>query len=456
MAGTNRLRSSSMISGGRSREAASPVTLEAEGSGAGTGFEDVRTTTLENGVRVLSERIEGVRSVAVGVWFAQGAIHEAPEAMGASHMLEHMVFKGTRQRSAREIALSLESVGGSLDAYTSREHTSYQARVLDADLPRAVDVLSDLVRYPLLRTEDLALEQDVVLEEISMVEDTPEDWVFDLHADALWMGHPYGRPILGTRDTVSALTSEGLRELHRARYGAANLVVAAVGSLDHQELLEQVRLRFGDLESGEAAPAVSVPPAAAAGTRRWDREGAQTHVVLGGPAPTYGDPRRHAVVLLSQALGGGMSSRLFQRVREERGLAYAVYSFHAFHATAGVLGVYLGTRPAALEEAMEAVRAEMTALAREGLPADELARARAQVKGHLTLALESTSARLHRLASSALRGDPLLTLDPLLARYEAVSADTVAEVAEEFLDPAGLTLVCLGPGPTGDASGAIE
>ena len=409
------------------------MTLGRPRSGTDRAAGDIRATVLDNGLRVLTERIEGVRSVAVGVWVAQGAIHETPEVMGASHMLEHMVFKGTRHRSALEIALSLEAVGGSLDAYTSREHTSYQARVLDLHLPQAVEVLADLVRNPLLRPQDLALERDVVLEEIAMVEDTPEDW-------------------------VTGLTAEGLRELHAERYGARNLVVAAAGSLEHDRLLDLVQERFGDLAPGAAAPTVPpVPQRAEAPARlHWTRDSAQTHVVLGGPAPNHADPRRHAVVLLSQALGGGMSSRLFQRVREELGLAYAVYSFHAFHRAAGVWGVYLGTRPGALDEALDAVRAELTAMAREGLPDQELQRARAQVKGQLTLALESTGARLHRLAGSALRGEEIKSLDQVLALYDAVTAEAVAAEAERLLDPDRLALVALGPGATGDGSRVFE
>lgn len=423
---------------------------------SGSGAGDIRSTTLENGLRVLTERVEGVRSVAVGVWAAQGAVHEAPEWMGASHMLEHMVFKGTERRSARDIALSLESVGGSLDAYTSREHTSYQARVLDLHLPEAVDVLADLVRNPLLREDDLALEREVVLEEIAMVEDTPEDLVFDLHAGALWGGHPYGQPILGTRSSVSGLTSGGLQELRRERYGAANMVVAAAGSLEHEAFLECVRRRFDDLEPGPGPTRWTAPSPAGAHRVHATRDGAQTHVVFGGPAPTHSDPRRHALVLLSQALGGGMSSRLFQRVREELGLAYAVYSFHAFHGAAGVFGVYLGTRPAAVAQAIEVVGAELSRLSREGLPDEELVRARAQVKGQVTLGLESTGARLHRLAGSALRGEPLKSLDELLARYDAVTGEDVAAAAREYLDPEGLTVLSLGPDAPGDDSGVIE
>ena len=409
------------------------------------GSGDIRLTTLPNGLRVLTERIDGLRSVAVGVWAAQGVVHEEPAVMGASHMLEHMVFKGTSRRSAREIALSLESVGGSLDAYTSREHTSFQARALDLHLPLAVDVLADLVRDPLLREEDLILERDVVLEEIAMVEDTPEDLVFDLHGEALWGGHPYGQPILGTRETVSGLSSEVLRHLHGERYCASNLVVAAAGSLEHEVVLAEVEARFGTLAAGRPSPGVAAPGEARDGALHVARASAQTHVVAAGPALPHADPRRYALILLSQALGGGMSSRLFQRIREELGLAYAVYSFHAFYRSAGTLGVYLGTRPETAAAAADAVRAELAELAREGLPEDELDRVRAQVKGHLTLALESTGARLHRLAAAALHGEPLRSLDDTLRRYDAVGRDEVAAVAAEILDPDRHLFLSLGP-----------
>ncbi|MEJ2539356.1 MAG: pitrilysin family protein [Gemmatimonadota bacterium] len=431
---------------GRGREAASPSTFHGSTAGRGVDTGDIRVTTLPNGLRLLTERIDGLRSVAVGVWAAQGVVHEDPAVMGASHMLEHMVFKGTRRRSAQEIALSLESVGGSLDAYTSREHTSYQARVLDLHVGDAVDVLADLVRHPLLREEDLALEREVVLEEIAMVDDTPEDLIFDLHASALWDGHPYGYPILGSRETVAALSSGVLREIQTRRYGAGNLVIAAAGSLEHEGLRELVEGHFGTLDAGEVPASVPVPAPTRKGRMHVARDSAQTHVVLGGPALPHADPRRYALVLLSQALGGGMSSRLFQRIREEMGLAYAVYSFHAFYSAGGAMGVYLATRPATADAAAEAVREELARLAREGLPEEELHRVRSQVKGQLTLALESTGARLHRLAASALHGEPLLSLDETLARYDAVTADDVAAVASRFLRPEEMLSVSLGPG----------
>ncbi|HSG50046.1 MAG TPA: pitrilysin family protein, partial [Longimicrobiales bacterium] len=357
--------------GGRGSRTASPSVFTVSPVEV-VGDADVRSTVLPNGLRVLTERVPGVRSVAAGVWVVQGVAHETPEVMGVSHMLEHMVFKGTRARSAREIALSLEALGGSLDAYTSREHTSFQARVLDQHLPEALDVLADLTLHPLLRPGDLELEREVVLEEISTVEDTPDDLVFDLHGEALWGAHPYGHPILGTRETVSNLSAGDLEAVHREAYCARNMVVAVVGSLDHDATLDEVARLFGPLGAGQAALPVPEPAEAGQGRRRVVRDSAQSHIVFGGGGLTQGDPRRYAMVLLSQAFGGGMSSRLFQRIREELALAYAVYSYHAFYRSGGSVGVYLGTRPEMEEPAVAAVMEEMDRLAREALPADEL------------------------------------------------------------------------------------
>jgi len=383
--------------------------------------------------------------VAAGVWVVQGVAHEAPEVMGVSHMLEHMVFKGTRARTAREIALSLEALGGSLDAYTTREHTSYQARVLDQHLGDALDVLADLALHPLLRPEDLELEREVVLEEISTVEDTPDDLVFDLHGEALWGLHPYGYPILGSRETVSGLRARDLAELHDRAYCGRNMVVAVVGNLDHDAALDEVARLFGGLAPGREASPVPEPGEPGVGRRRVARDSAQSHIVFGGGGLPHGDPRRHALVLLSQAFGGGMSSRLFQRIREELALAYAVYSYHAFYRSAGTVGVYLGTRPGMEAAAVEAVLEEMERLALDGLPGDEMETVREQVKGQLTLAMESLGARLHKLAGFALHGEPVVGLNELLARYDRVEAGQVAEVARNCFRPREQLVLTLGP-----------
>lgn len=403
-------------------------------------------SVLPNGMRVLTETIPSVRSVAVGVWIKQGSAYETPSTMGASHLLEHMVFKGTERRSPREIALALEGLGGSLDAYTSREHTSFQARVLDEHLVEAMDVLSDLVLHPVLRDEDLELEREVVLEEISTVEDTPDDLVFELHAEAFWNGHPYGYSILGTRETVAGMEGDTLRKLHRDRYRAGNLLVAAAGNVEHDELVELAARFFGELPGGGTSGRAPLPVPLDHGASAVVRDAAQTHIVFGAPTPPRTDPRRYPLILLSAALGGGMSSRLFQRVREELALAYTVYTFQSFYSQAGVSGVYVGTRPGWGERAVEAIREELARVAREGLPSDELARTKSQVKGQIMLSLESTGARLYRLAGFALHDEPFLTLDELLSRVDAVSEAEIATAAADCFHPDRQFVLQLGPG----------
>lgn len=413
-----------------------------------TPADSFRRTVLPNGLTVLSERMPGVRSVAFGAWVRAASIHEPRELMGVSHLLEHMVFKGTARRSAHQIALELEALGGSLDAYTSREHTVYQARVLDEHLEVATDVIGDFVFAPLLRRSDLELERKVVLEEIGMVDDTPDDLVFELHGEALWGPHPYGYSILGTRDTVSSLGTGDLEALHARAYHPRQLVVVAAGNVEHDALLATLeRTGWTSRDPSEAAPAPVPPPVAASPLRRHvEREGVQTHIVLGSTTVAHEDERRPAVVLLSSLLGGGMSSRLFQRVREELGLAYAVYTFQSFHADVGTHGVYVGTSPDTARQALDAIREELAAVAAHGLPADEVAMGKSQLKGQLTLSLESVSSRMYRCASVELYGEPYRTLDEMLAQIDAVTPEQVADVAREFFDPARQTVVSLGPG----------
>jgi predicted Zn-dependent peptidase len=367
--------------------------------------------------------------------------------MGVSHLLEHMVFKGTERRSAREIARALESVGGSLDAYTSREHTAYQARVLDEHLPLAADVIGDLVFRPVLRDEDLVLERRVVLEEIAMVEDTPDDLVFELHNETLWGAHPLGYSILGTRDTVSQLGVDDLRALHERAYHPEHIVVAAAGNIAHDRLLEALDAAgWGRVPHGGTARPVATAPASEGVTvRHVDRDGAQTHVVLGSVAVPYSDPRRHTLVLVSMLMGGGMSSRLFQRVREELGLAYAVYTFQSLHGIAGMHGVYVGTAPETAENALSAILEEFRTIAAGSFPGDEIATGKEQLKGQLVLSLESPSARMYRAAGVELYGEPFRTLDELLAQVDAISADDVARVAADFFSPDAQTIISLGP-----------
>lgn len=407
--------------------------------------EEMLQERLDNGVHVLSEHIPGVRSTSVGVWVRQGGAHEPEENTGVSHLLEHMVFKGTAKRSAREIADALESLGGSLDAYTSREHTSYQARVLDEHLPQALDVLSDLVLDPLIRESDLELEREVVLEEIAQVEDTPDDLVFELHSERMWRGHPYGRPILGTKESVGGLRAETLEELHGGRYVGANLVVAAAGNVDHSDLVRRVDEVFGHVDAGARSEAVPAPEPTSKGVQLVSRPGAQAHIVFGTDTEGHSHEDRYPIILLSAALGGGMSSRLFQRVREELGLCYSVFTYQSFYRAAGIAGVYLGTRPATAEQAADAVRQELGAVARDGMSEVELERIKQQVKGQVMLSLESTGSRLHRLASFALHEEPFVGLDALLARLDSVTVEDIARVARRYFDPDAHLELRLGP-----------
>jgi predicted Zn-dependent peptidase len=356
-----------------------------------------------------------------------------------------MVFKGTAQRSALEIADALEALGGSLDAYTSREHTSYQARVLDEHVPIALDVLSDLVLAPRLEDADLDLEREVVLEEIAQVEDTPDDLVFDLHSERLWGRHPYGRSILGTKESVSAMAGETVRALHEARYVGQNLVVAAAGNVEHDDFVERVASHFNHVTAGERADSVGASGGTASGSTRIERPSAQTHVVFGTEGPGHAHDDRYPLVLLSSALGGGMSSRLFQRVREELGLCYSVFTYQSFYRAAGVIGVYVGTRPASADAAVEAVRVELERVAAEGLSAADLARIKRQLSGQIMLSLESTGARLHRLASFALHEEPFRGLDDVLALIDAVSEDDIRRVGQRYYDPAVHLELRLGP-----------
>ena len=404
-------------------------------------------TVLSNGLTVLSEHMPGVRSVAFGAWVRSASLHEPRDRMGVSHLLEHMVFKGTDTRSAKDIALSLEILGGSLDAYTSREHTAYQARVLDEHLAQAADVIADLIFRPALRSKDLALEKKVVLEEISQVDDTPDDLVFELHNEAMWADHPYGYSILGTRETVSSLGVRELRELHERAYHPPQVVVAASGNVRHADLLDVLqRTGWADQPRGAGSTATSVTPKLAPPSERHvERAGVQTHIVFGSPTVPYSDPRRYAVVLVDTLLGAGMSSRLFQRVREELGLAYSVYTYQSFHADSGVHGVYVGTAPETAAQATEAVRAELADIAANGLPDAEIEAGKGQLKGQLTLSMESVSSRMYRAASVELYGDRYRTLDELLAEVDRIDSATVAEVCRDYFAPEQQTLLTLGP-----------
>ncbi len=408
----------------------------------------LRRTVLDNGLTVLSEEIPGVRSVAFGAFVQAGSIHESREQMGVAHLLEHMVFKGTPTRTARQLSLEVETLGGSLDAYTTREYTAFQARVLDEHLDVATDVIGDLVFRPSLRDADLALERNVVIEEIGMVEDTPDDLVFELHNELLWGEHPYGYSILGTRDTVGALGTAELRALHERAYHPGRVIVAAAGRVDHDDLVASLaRAGWDRLERRDATPlSTRAPlPNAAAYKHVGDRKLTQTHVVLGSTTLAHHDRRRHALALVSMLLGGGMSSRLFQKVREEQGLAYSVHTFQSFHVDTGMHGVYVATAPKNAKQAVASVLEELATLATEGVPDAELQAGKQQLKGQITLSLESVTNRMYRAAGVDLFDEPFRTLDESLALVEQITDDDVRNVCAEFFAPERQTMLSLGP-----------
>ena len=413
------------------------------------GAEGIRSGQLDNGVQVLSQTMEGVASVAVGAWVRRGGAHDPAKRTGLSHFLEHMAFKGTETRSAQEIAISLESVGGSLGAYTAREHTGYEARVLSRHLPVATEVLADLVSGPVFDPRELEREKEVVIEEIAAVDDAPDDLVFDLHGDRLWRDHPYGRPILGTRETVTAISPADVANFHRDASTGGNVVVAAAGRVDQDAFRALAERWFGDLEASDGAPELDMPPAPVPGVAWAERDSAQAHLVTAWSTPGHSHPGRYALILLSEALGGGMSSRLFQRVREELALAYAVYSFQSFYTQAGVLGTYIATRPRSVAAALEAVRSLYAEFAREGLSQDELDKVKEQVKGQILLSLESPVTRVHRIAGFALLDEPFVPVSELPGLIDRVSRDDIVRAARNVLNPDRQCVLGLGPRNSG-------
>jgi predicted Zn-dependent peptidase len=407
-----------------------------------------RRTQFDNGLTVVSEWVPGVRSVALGAWVKVGAAHETLTQMGVSHLLEHMVFKGTARRDAREIALALEVRGGSLDAFTSREHTVFEAHILPRDLQLACDVIGDIVFAPRLAASDLTLEHKVILEEIATADETPEDIVFDLHAQRLWPDHAYGYPILGTATTVPTINATSLKARHRQTFRPDRIVVAAAGDLDHDQLVAALRATGWESVAGGPSSGVPDPSTPAPGEpnrHHVERELTQVHVVLGAPAL----PRRHALesalALASNALGGGMSSRLFQRVRESLGLAYAVYSFSSSYQLGGMHGMYVASAEDTAQDAVEVIHDELRRIARDGLSASEVTDGRDQLKGQVLLSLEGSGATMSRVAAPAVYDEPARTIEQVLAEIDAVTVEQVAEVCELVLNPDRQTILSLGP-----------
>ena len=403
-------------------------------------MQDYRLTTLDGGERVITERLAGVRSVAISFWIAAGSRDEDDARAGVSHFLEHLLFKGTRSYSAQDIAEIFDGIGGELNALTTREYTVVYARVMDEQLETALDVMSDMVYAPTLA--DLDSEREVVLEEIAMVEDAPQELVHDLAGIAIFGTHPLGRPIIGHADVISTVSRQALRAYHRARYVGPSTVVAAAGSVDHDRL---VSLLTAQAEKKAAPPArpprprrllAEAPPAQLVFQKKHTE---QYHVCIGAPGISRADPRRFTASILDGILGGSASSRLFQEVREKRGLAYNVYTFASLYAETGEIGVYVGTREENLGECCAILAREFADVGSGGVTARELDRAKENLKGRIMLSMESTSNRVTRLGKSLITGTELLSLDDIVAEIEAVTTDDVAALAAELLAPGRLS-----------------
>jgi predicted Zn-dependent peptidase len=403
-----------------------------------------RLTTLDSGVRVVTERMDSVRSAALGFWIGTGSSAEDEPRAGLSHLLEHMLFRGTDRYGSLEIDQLFDAMGAELNAGTGKETTSVYSRVLDVHLERAFDVMADMVWRPRIADEDLAQEREIVLEELAMYEDDPQDRVFDVLGEAVFGDHPLGRAIIGRRDVVARVPAAALQEFHRGSYTPHNVVIAAAGSVDHDRLVEMVRATVGTPPADPAAAPPPAPGAAVPRSRFLVKETEQYHVCLGAPGIARDDERRFALRVLDNVLGGTSSSRLFQEIREKHGLAYSVYSFTSLYADTGQVGLYLGTRPDNVGTAMRIVGTELERLLEDGITPEELDRSRENVKGRVVLSLESTTARMNRLGSSVLAGLPLLTVDEVLERIAAVTLDDVAALARELYAPARLSAAGIG------------
>ncbi|MEZ5294221.1 MAG: pitrilysin family protein [Vicinamibacterales bacterium] len=405
----------------------------------------IRREVLPNGLRLVTERMPHVRSVSIGVWLTRGSRHEPRAHEGIAHFVEHMLFKGTRRRTAEDIAQQVDSIGGHLDAFTSKEYAGYYIKVLDEHMPLAVDVLSDLVTSPKFDPAEIEREKKVVLEEIKMVEDTPDDLVHEIFAGALWPGHPLGRPILGLPETVSALDAGTLREYFDDTYTAGNFVVSAVGNLEHERVRDILSDAF-PLAARPAHPRAEAPPSPALDVVLRDKEIEQSHVCLGGPALAHGDQDRYVAYALNTMLGGSMSSRLFQNVREKRALAYSVFSSLTTYRDAGAVTIYAGCANEAVHELVDVVMAELRRLKSEPLAPGELQRAKDHLKGSLMLSLESTSSRMTHLARQEIYGDTDESLDGMLRAIDGVTEADVLQVAHRLFPTGSLGLTVLGGG----------
>ena len=402
-----------------------------------------RRTILDNGVTVMSEEMDAVRSVAIGIWFAVGSRDESSPEAGMSHFMEHMMFKGTPSRTAAQISESFDRLGGELNAFTAKEYTCYYARVLDEHVPTAIEILSDMCVSSLLDEESCTNEREVVIEEIARMEDTPDDRIHELFANTLWPDHPIGLPILGKRETVGSFGHDASVTFRQRHYLTGNTVVAAAGHVDHDALVELAQ-RFLTMPAGprSSRPAAHAPSVSRLAVLEKDTE--QAHICWGVSGLNAHHEDRFTLAIVDSILGGGMASRLFQEIREKKGLAYAVYSFHALYQDTGQFTVYAGTRPSNAEQVIRLIQAEAERVRTQGVTAEELDRSKQSIKGHLVLGLESTRNRMTRLGKNEVTGGEILSVDEVIRRVDTVTDADIKRVANEVLS-AEKVLAVIGP-----------
>ncbi|MDQ3941293.1 MAG: insulinase family protein, partial [Actinomycetota bacterium] len=401
-------------------------------------------TQLEGGATVVTEHMSEVRSVSVGLWWDVGSRDEPDNLAGTSHFLEHLLFKGTPTRSAKDIADAFDAVGGDVNAFTGKEYTCYYARVLDEDLPMAFDVLSDMVQNSVVDAAELESERKVILEEIAMHEDAPDELVHDLFYRCIWSNHPLGRPVLGFNETVGHVERDEVVGYWRERYAPPNLVVAAAGHVDHDDLCERVATVFPDAPGRKTLRSGS-SPTTVSGVNLYKRPTEQAHIIVGTEGLHRGHEDRHALAVLDTILGGGMSSRLFQEVREKRGLAYSVYSYRSLYADAGSFAVYAGTTPQNAETVIDLIRTEIASILEDGITPTELDRAKGHAKGALVLSSEDPGSRMNRLGRQQLTTGEILSIDELIERFDRLTMDDVARVAQLVLGRGDFQITVVGP-----------
>jgi predicted Zn-dependent peptidase len=406
---------------------------------------DIERTVLPNGVRVVTERMPHVRSISVGVWIGTGSREESEQQTGISHFIEHMVFKGTKKRSAEQIARSVDSIGGGLDAFTSKELVSYNVKVLDEHLPDAFDIVSDLVRNPLFNEDDIEKEKGVILEELKMEVDNPEYLIHEIFSSSFWKGHALGRPILGTRHTIRSFDRDIVERYYRRFYTPRNILITAAGNLSHKRLANLAGEHFGDLKAHPMPKRGSQPKPHAPLVFKNKNSLEQVHVYMGVPSVAMPHKDRFACYILNAILGGGMSSRLFQNIREKQGLAYTVFSELSMYHDAGCMMVYAGTSPRSAGKVIDSVIHEMEEMVEHTVTEEELRRAKDHLKGSFVLGLESTSSRMGNLARQELYFKRFFSLSEMLESIENVTAREVQGIAAQFFDPKKTAIAMLGP-----------